>query len=109
MVVLTALMVLAAPLIDGVPDEGDAPRLVWVWHRRPFDGTTVLKSTPRTAVPASPRQPTTCLYSGGKTCRPLESTVVDVLAISPGHLLLDRGCRLSIQAVCRTVRGLIKI
>ena len=59
-------MVLTAPLIDGVADEGDEPRmgvaLVPLWA-----GAQVNPN--QTAVPASPRQPTRD-YS--RTARPID-------------------------------------
>ena len=53
--VLAALVVLTAPLIDGVGDEGDEPRVSVAWV--PFWAGTQVNPN-QTTVPASPRQPT---------------------------------------------------
>ena len=64
--VLTALVELTAPLIDGVDDEGDEPRVGVA--RVPFWADAQANPN-QTAVPACPRQPTRD-YSRGK--RPVD-------------------------------------
>ena len=69
--VLTALVVLAASLIDGVHDEGDAPRVGGA-H---LPSWLVLKPTP-TKHPSHPLQDSRHVrVLGLGTCRPLGSTI----------------------------------
>ena len=83
-------MVLTAPLIDGVADEGDEPRmgvaLVPLWA-----GAQVNPN--QTAVPASPRQPTRDYTIVGLEGLSTSGVYELCLDPSPGHPFLDSGCR----------------
>ena len=91
---LTALVVLTAPLIDGVHDEGDAPR-VGVWHRCRFDGAQVNPN--KTVVPATLRTPSRAHTRAGtpvNLCGPL--MMLALLSKPP----ISRGRMTPIAAVC---------
>ena len=76
--VLTALAALTAPLIDGVDDEGDEPRVsvarVPFWAGAPVNPN-------QTAVPAFPRQS----WSSWKACRPLGRTSCAWIPLQVAH------------------------
>ena len=88
---------LTAPLIDGVADEGDEPRmgvaLVPLWA-----GAQVNPN--QTAVPASPRQlARDCAAVVGLEGLSTSGVYELCLDSSPGLPFLDRGCRY-LSALC---------
>ena len=88
-------MVLTAPVIDGVDDEGDASR---VWHGCRFG--LVVKSTPikqQSQLPQDNLRATIVGLEGLSTSGVYESH----LKSSQGHPLLDGGCRY-LSALCCT-------
>ena len=90
-------MVLTAPLIDGVDDEGDEPRVcvvrVPLWAGAPVNPN-------QTAVPASQDRLRVTIV-GWKACRPLGSMSCDWIPLQATHSSTEG------VAICRlsAVRG----
>ena len=92
-------VVLTAPVIVGVHDEVTHP--VWVWCVAQVPFWWCSSQPQQNRRPNFPETTGTCLYSGRKTCRPLGSTVADVLALL-SRPPIPRQRMSPISAVCRT-------